>query len=103
MRQLLVRGGGFDAVFAASDLIAIGAMQGLQERGVTVPDDVSVVGFDDIPAASYVSPALTTVHQDTAQAGRILVNNLIALINGEEVQSSQIPLELVVRKSCGAK
>ncbi|MDJ0656892.1 MAG: LacI family DNA-binding transcriptional regulator [Xanthomonadales bacterium] len=102
VNQLLDNGKKFDAVFAASDLIAIGALQALQERGLAVPDEVSVVGFDDIPAASYVSPPLTTVHQDTAQAGRMLVNNLIAMINGEEVKSSQIPLELVIRKSCGA-
>jgi len=61
--SLIDSGQAFDAIFAASDLIAIGAMSALKDRGLKVPEDVAVVGFDDIPAASYVSPPLTTVRQ----------------------------------------
>lgn len=100
--DLLARGRDFDGIFAASDLIAIGAIRCLQEAGLNVPGDVSVVGFDDIPAASYVNPGLTTVHQDTVRAGELLVTNLIRLIAGEPVESSLLPPKLVVRQSCGA-
>ena len=99
---LLATGRKFDGVFAASDLIAIGAMRSLQEAGRNVPRDVSVVGFDDIPAASYVNPGLTTIHQDTARAGELLVANLVKLIEGERVESSLLPPKLIVRQSCGA-
>jgi DNA-binding LacI/PurR family transcriptional regulator len=99
---LLASGKKFDGVFAASDLIAIGAIRALQQAGLDVPGDVSVVGFDDIPAASYVNPGLTTVHQDTARAGQLLVLNLIKLIEGEPVESSLLPPQLIVRQSCGA-
>jgi DNA-binding LacI/PurR family transcriptional regulator len=99
---LLQTGKKFDGIFAASDLIAIGAIRVLKESGLDVPDDVSVVGFDDIPAASYVNPGLTTVHQDTARAGELLVSNLIKLIEGEPVESSLLPPTLIVRQSCGA-
>jgi DNA-binding LacI/PurR family transcriptional regulator len=92
----------FDAVFAASDLIAIGAMKYFQERGMTVPGDVGVVGFDDIQAAASTNPPLTTVRQDTLQAGAQLVERLIALINGAQVEASLIPTTLQIRKSCGA-
>ena len=99
---LLKTGKQVDGIFAASDLIAIGAIRALQNAGLDVPHNVSVVGFDDIPAASYVNPGLTTVHQDTARAGELLVTNLIKLIGGERVESSLLPPTLVVRQSCGA-
>lgn len=96
---LLDRGQQFDAVFGASDLIAIGAMRGLAERGLRIPDDIAVVGFDDIAMASNVSPSLTTVAQDTRRAGRLLVEALINLIEGKPVQSCRLPTHLVVRRS----
>lgn len=100
-RRLLERGVDFDAVFAASDLIAIGAARALEAAGGDVPGEVSVVGFDDIPAASYVSPALTTVRQDTARASELLVRNLVKIIEGEPVESTLLAPSLVVRESCG--
>lgn len=103
MGELLERGVAFDAVFAASDLIALGAMKRLRQAGIRVPDQVSVVGFDDIPAASYFSPALTTVRQDTRRAATVLVKNLIAMINGEPVESRLLPISLAVRGSCGGR
>lgn len=100
--RLLATGRDFDGIFAASDLIAIGALRRLQSAGRSVPGDVALVGFDDIPAAAYVNPGLTTVHQDTVRAGELLVGNLIKLIEGEPVASSLLAPKLVVRESCGA-
>jgi DNA-binding LacI/PurR family transcriptional regulator len=99
METLLERGVSFDAVFAASDLIAIGAMRALADHGLKVPDDVALAGFDDIPMASFISPPLTTVLQDTKLAGEILVDNLLALIRGEAAESAMLPAKLIVRKS----
>jgi DNA-binding LacI/PurR family transcriptional regulator len=103
MSQLLDSGEPFDAVFAASDLIAIGAMKRLHTAGIGIPDQVSVVGFDDIPAASYFTPALTTVRQDTRKAARALVKNLLAMIDGEPGKSRQLPMSLAIRGSCGGR
>lgn len=96
---LLARGERFDAICAASDLIAIGAMRALREHGLQVPADVAVTGFDDIPLAGSVSPSLTTVQQDTKLAGSLLVDGLIALIRGEVAESRAIPTRLVPRDS----
>lgn len=100
--ELLARNAPFDAIFAASDLIAIGAMQALAERGRKVPEDVAVVGFDDIPMASFVNPALTTAAQDSSRAGELLVTSLLKRIDGQPVESAMFPAQLVVRRSCGA-
>ena len=96
---LLASGQRFDAVCAASDLIAIGALRALRAHGLRIPQDVAVTGFDDIPLAASVSPALTTVQQDTRQAGQLLVEKLLALISGEPVDGMSIPVKLVVRES----
>lgn len=99
---LLERGVAFDAIFAASDLIAIGAMKALHERGLRVPGDVAVAGFDDIPMAGFVNPSLSTVQQDTKLAGLILVETLLALINNEPAESRTIPVKLALRRSSEA-
>ena len=103
MTLLLQSGEMFDAVFAASDLIAFGALKCLRKSGITVPDEISVVGFDDIPAASYISPSLTTVRQDTRQAAKALLKNLLCMIDGEPVQTQLLPLSLAIRGSCGGR
>jgi len=100
---LLDRGAEFDAVFAASDRIAIGIIGALRERGLSVPQDVAVVGFDDITAAAHFNPPLTTVQQDTQRAGEILVDNLLRLIAGETPESVLIEPKLVVRASTGGR
>lgn len=100
--ELLARGEKFDALVAASDLIAIGALRALQERGIDVPGSVSVVGFDDIPAASLSNPPLTTVMQDTRRAGEALVDTLLRLVQEEHAEGVVLPTRLVVRRSCGA-
>ncbi len=102
-RELLARDRPFDAVFAASDLIAIGALRALAEHGLRVPADVSVAGFDDIPAARFTTPALTTVAQDTSSAGAMLVETLMALIDGGPAASRMLPARLVLRQSCGER
>lgn len=102
-RALIARGQPFDAVFAASDLIAIGALRALAEHGLRVPEEVSVAGFDDIPAARFTTPALTTVAQDTSSAGAMLVETLMALIDGGPAASRMLPARLVLRQSCGER
>lgn len=99
METLLERGIPFDAVFAASDLIAIGAMRALADRGIKVPEQVAVAGFDDIPMARFLNPPLTTVLQDTKLAGETLVDNLLRLIRNEPVETRLLPVKLVVRRS----
>lgn len=98
-RALLASGAPFDAIFAASDLIAIGAMRALAEAGRKVPDDVAVVGFDDIPAATLTSPPLTTVQQDLVAAGAMLVDTLAEQIEGRDSQSRSLVPKLIVRAS----
>jgi DNA-binding LacI/PurR family transcriptional regulator len=95
--SLIAGGVAFDAIFAASDLIAIGAMRALAEHGRSVPMDVAVVGFDDIPAASLTAPPLTTVMQDLRGAGEALVDALLRQIRGESVEPHALPTRLMVR------
>lgn len=97
--RLLDNGQPFDAVVAACDLVAIGALHALRDRGLSVPGDVSVIGFDDIQAASYTNPPLTTVRQDTVAAGELLVENLLRLMNDQMLDRTIIPAKLVVRGS----
>ncbi len=101
VEQLLQSKCRFDALVCASDLLAIGAISALKHAGMRVPSDIAVVGFDDIPTAAHMTPALTTVRQDTIAAGEALVDNLIKLINGEPATSDLMPAELVIRESCG--
>jgi DNA-binding LacI/PurR family transcriptional regulator len=91
----------FDAIIAASDLIALGAIRALLRAGISVPGDVSVVGYDDIPFARYSRPALTSVRQDTQLAGRLLVSKLLNVEPGGELRSERLPTDLIVRESCG--
>lgn len=97
--ELLARKVRFDAICAASDLIAIGAMKALNAAGLRVPEDVLVTGFDDIQLAGFVNPSLTTVQQDTKIAGAILVDTLLKLINNEPAENQVIPTSLVIRCS----
>ena len=98
-RALISSGAEFDGVFAASDLIAIGAMRALKEAGRSVPGDVAIVGFDDIPAASMTTPPLTTVMQDIKRAGQVLVETLLAQVEGRDLPPRKLPGKLIVRGS----
>jgi LacI family transcriptional regulator len=93
-----------DAVFAASDIMAIGALRALREAGVRVPEDVAVVGFDDLPQAAHTDPPLTTVRQPTYRLGTMTVDSLLDLIEYPDSSPRRIvlPTELVVRASCGS-
>ncbi|WP_369027047.1 LacI family DNA-binding transcriptional regulator [Qipengyuania sp. RANM35] len=101
-KKLIASGAAFDAIFAASDLIAIGAMRALAEAGRRVPQDVAVVGFDDIPSASLTTPPLTTVMQDIRGAGEALVETLLAQLEGGELPLRKLPGRLIVRGSSAA-
>jgi LacI family transcriptional regulator len=92
-----------DAVFAASDIMALGAMRAVREAGMTVPDDIAFVGFDDLPLAQSPDLPLTTVRQPIAQFGVSAVEILIDLIeNGINPARRVIMVtELVIRESCG--
>ena len=96
---LLTRGVPFDAIVAASDMIALAAMRVLADAGIAVPEAVAVVGFDDIPAAGLANPPLTTVAQDVGMAGRRLVEMLLARVRGVPVDSRVLPTHLIVRRS----
>lgn len=98
-RELLAADVNCDGIVAASDLIAFGVLNALHDAGKAIPADVGVVGFDDIPAATYVRPALTTIRQDTDLAGRTLVQQLLRLINDQPTESVVLEPTLVVRDS----
>ena len=87
----------------AADIIAVGVLQQLKEAGVRVPEDVAVVGFDNIQLAAFTTPGLTTVQQNTAQAGEKLVENLLLAIDGHPTDDHLLPTTLVVRQSCGCE
>ncbi len=99
MHRILDEQGTPDAVFAASDLMARGAMSAMRERGIVVPDDVAVMGFDDTPAASE-PPGLTTIHQPSVEHGQRMADMLIDLLEGRTPESAvMLPTELVVRET----
>jgi len=99
VQQLLERGLAFDAIFACSDLLAMSAISALRQHGLPVPEQVAVVGYDDIELAAYFHPPLSTVRQPMRAAGRALVSSLLALVDGAPLASQQLPTELVVRAS----
>jgi DNA-binding LacI/PurR family transcriptional regulator len=100
MRQLLADDPDLDAVFVASDLMAHGALRALRHAGRRVPEDVAVVGFDDIELARYADPPLSTVRQPIVELGRELARQLLRLAAGEEIEPAVVlPTSLVVRES----
>jgi LacI family transcriptional regulator len=103
--QLLDAGVKPTAIFAANDSMAVGALSALRNRGLRVPEDIAVVGFDDVPIAEYVSPPLTTVRVSIPQLGSCAAERLVACIrarNGQERRHEILATELIVRGSCGA-
>ena len=99
VEELQKRGAKFDAIFAASDVAAIGAMHALQNHGFRIPADVAIVGFDDIPAASLSTPRLTTVTQDARKAAEMLIDTLVDAIETGEIHNSLLPVHLTIRES----
>jgi len=99
MRTLIGDGVEFDAVFACSDLIAMGAIFALYECGRRTPRDVSVIGYDDTQAGATYVPPLTSVHQDWRRGGALLARKVIDLIEGREARSEMLPARLTIRGS----
>lgn len=93
-----------DAVFCASDTMAVGAMRALHEERLRVPDDVALVGFDDLPISAALSPPLTTIRQPIRRLGSVATEALINLLDGALATPYHVllPTELVIRGSCGA-
>ena len=93
------------ALFAGNDTIAFGAMAAIHERGLRIPEDIAIVGYDDLPNARYAIPPLTTIWSKPLQVGRRAGEMLISLIQGEEPEDAQLVIrgELVIRESCGAR
>ncbi len=102
-KQLLARKQPFTALFAYNDISAIGSIWAIKEAGLRVPEDISVVGFDDIPGAAYANPGLTTVRQPLVRMGQIAAQTVVDEIEGrgEYVQEIAIEPEFVVRESTG--
>ncbi len=92
------------AIFASNDVMAMGVMDAVRERGLRVPEDVSVIGFDDIPQASLIRPTLTTINQPLEKMGRVAAQMLLDLLHQPEKKAERIelPTQLVVRESCSA-
>lgn len=93
-----------DAVYAMNDLMAFGAVSAIHERGLRIPEDIAIVGFDDVRLAAFCSPPLTTMNEPDEEHGRRAAEMLIALLNGQTIEEKHITLQthLVVRESCGA-
>ncbi len=103
MKQLLEQHP--DAVFSASDTMAVGALRAIREAGLSVPDDIAITSFDDLPSASTANPPLTTAHQSPEKQGELAVNTLLDIVKhgADPVQHIILPTELIIRESCGAK
>jgi LacI family transcriptional regulator len=99
VESFLLRGQYFSAIFAANDHMAMGARLALGRRGLRVPEDVSLVGFDDLAISAYTFPPLTTVHQPAREMGYEASRFLVARIHGEERSLPQFTARLVVRES----
>jgi DNA-binding LacI/PurR family transcriptional regulator len=99
MRQLLRDDPALDAVFVANDLMAVGALQSLRQAGRRVPDDVAVVGFDDIEAARYTEPPLTTMRHPIAEQTSAMVGLLLRLFGEGPAAPVILPTELIIRES----
>lgn len=99
VNRLIRRGIPFDGIVAASDLIALGAIRALRRAGIGVPEDVSVVGYDDMLLSRLSTPALSTIRQDNARAGKLLVASILDATTDD--LPTLLPTELIVRESCG--
>jgi LacI family transcriptional regulator len=91
----------YTGIFATADILAVGMMVGLSDRGIRVPDDVSIVGFDDIDISRLTRPQLTTIHQDAEEKGKIAAEMIINHINGRQIDQKKVvlPVSLIERKS----
>jgi LacI family transcriptional regulator len=92
----------FDAVFTGNDDSAVGIMNALYEKGLRIPDDISVVGFDDLELSVFLTPPLTTINAPTEYVGQTAAQHLFNLLASQEVDLvTLLPTEIVIRRSCG--
>ncbi len=105
MNSLLDSGSPFTAAFVASDVVLLGAETALRERGLKVPENIALVGFDDIPLSYYTEPPITTIHLPAKDLARRASEMLIQLLKGDQPAQRQIIMDthLVVRESCGMR
>ncbi|NQZ82422.1 MAG: substrate-binding domain-containing protein [Colwellia sp.] len=96
---ILNKGLFFDGIVATSDMVALGALKALKERYINIPNDVGIIGFDDIAMAELFHPALTTIKQDTKLASKVMVEQLLKQLNGQAAESVVMDVELIKRKS----
>jgi DNA-binding LacI/PurR family transcriptional regulator len=97
VQSLAARDVPFDALFACSDLLAMGAVRAVEALGRRVPQDVSVVGYDDMPLAASFHPPLSSVRQDWQEGGSLLARKMLAMIRDEPAESEVLPVDLIVR------
>lgn len=97
--SLVESGQSFDALFAVCDEMALGAIKELTRRGIAVPDEVGIVGFDGIRAGAWSTPPLTSIEPDFQLAGTLMVDQLLAKIAGTEASARRVPVRLVIRGS----
>jgi DNA-binding LacI/PurR family transcriptional regulator len=99
--EILATGARFDAAVCSSDVMALAAIAAFNEAGLSVPENIAVVGYDDIGLAAHSGPPLTTIRQNIRWGGRVLVESVLGLINGEHVADTTLASSLIVRQSCG--
>ncbi|MBE0696960.1 MAG: LacI family DNA-binding transcriptional regulator [Anaerolineaceae bacterium] len=104
MNNLIEAGKPMTAAFVASDIVALGAMAAIREHGMEIPQDIALVGFDDVPVAKYIHPSLTTIKLPMEELTRCACDMLVGMIRGKHPEQKNVLLEakLIVRKSCGA-
>lgn len=95
----------YDAIFAGNDRMAIGAMRGLRALGLTVPEDVSVIGCDNIETAELIEPALSSIHQPMREIGELAAERIVAMLTGQTITDTQtmVSSTLIIRESCGTE
>ncbi len=99
LESILARGSSFSAIFAANDQMALGAHLGLTRRNLRVPDDISLVGFDDLPGTAFSNPPLTTVRQPMTLMGRAVAHHVVATLQNQTYTFEPLKAELIVRES----
>ena len=105
MKELFKISNSPTAIITADDMMAAGAMKAIKEKGLKIPEDISIIGCNDMPIASYLDPPLTTTKIPFYEIGRLGAEMLIKILNGKELDKTSIVLEpkLVIRNSTGAK
>ena len=94
---------GVTAIFCYNDLVAVGVLMACRDLGIAVPGELSVVGYDDVEVARYVTPPLTTIHQPKLRLGEVAMKMLLDILDGRPVQDQFLPVDLVVRASTGPR